>query len=122
MDNLISMASDINELVNTIEEGLKHIQTRARDGYFEDTLYLFEDIVEGLNSIFEALQSIDASRNLNRAQNKTVNLLDALDAINLAYRETNTADADLLINNKLMPAFAEWKAELEGCLFPIIQS
>ncbi len=121
MENLISIASDINELVTTIQEGLKHIQTRTEEGCFDDTLYLFEDIVQGLNSIMEALQTMVSSQKTSRNQDKTIILLDVLDEIYLAY-QNKTEGAGWLLNEKLLPAFAEWKAELETYLLPIIQS
>lgn len=116
------IAGDIINLSNTIMEGLEHIKSRIVDGYFEDTYYLLEDIINAIASIHKATEPLLPLLGDNQIEQYTEQLTHLIDEMTNNYQAKQIEKAKIDMQLVLIPAFKEWKNELERCLSNYIAS
>lgn len=116
------IASDIISLSDTIMEGLEHVKKRVLDGYFEETYYLLEDIINAIASIHKATESMLPLLGDNRIEQYTEQLNRLIDEMTNNYQTQRIEKAKTDMQLVLIPAFKEWKNELERCLSDYIAS
>ena len=116
------IAGDIISLSDTIMEGLEHIKQRVLDGYLEDTYYLMEDIINAVASIHRAIDPMLPLMGENQIEELTCNINHLIDEMINNYREQRIEKAKIDFRLVLIPAFKEWKNELERCLSKFIAS
>jgi len=116
------IASDIISLSDTIIEGLEHIKKRVYEGYFEETYYLLEDITDAVASINKAAEPILPLLGENRIEQYAEHLNRLIEEMISNYEAQRIEKAKTDMQLVLIPAFKEWKNELERCLSEYIAS
>lgn len=114
MNNMFGLANEIISLAKTIEEGLEHLHKRMGELHFEDTRYLFDDIVDAYKSILVTLENrADGTDNFNGILQKSDHLQAAFEKMNQSYEENKLNEARMDMQFILLPAFQAWLEELE---------
>ncbi|MDD3365459.1 MAG: hypothetical protein PHZ03_10795 [Syntrophomonas sp.] len=124
MKNIVEVSTDILQLSLTIQEGFQHLVGRMGEGHFEDTYYLFQDIVRAFSSIYDAVRPLSLVSPLGESQiaELTEKLINAFDDMNKAYENNELDKAQQDLQVVLFPAFESWRGELERCLHPLVDS
>ncbi len=121
MDNIYEISTEIMALAATIEEGLGHLNKRMGELHFEDTRYLFNDIVEAYLSIMNALEGLMEKLAPNELVEKSGQLQVAMEKMNHSYEANKVDEARMDMQFILFPAFKAWMGEMEKCIRPLAQ-
>lgn len=121
MADQLEVARDVMRLMDTIQEGLEHINEGVKEGMVLDTAYLFDDIVQALISILNSLQPIFPHLTENRLESLTAQLLAVMRDMTSGY-ERNDEEKTAAALQALLPEFENWKNELDRCLTLYIAS
>ncbi|HWP95348.1 MAG TPA: hypothetical protein VN426_00710 [Syntrophomonadaceae bacterium] len=122
MDNIFDVIQKALELSATILEGMEHIHSKFNAGHYEDVLPLFQDVIQALISIQEAIQPMSIQLPVERLECLADALRVSLDQIALAYEQSNWGLASESMQNQLLPGYLTWKEELARCLGSYIAS
>ncbi|HYE10927.1 MAG TPA: hypothetical protein VEF53_12170 [Patescibacteria group bacterium] len=109
-------------LLDTLKEGLEHTNSLIVDGKGEEALEMIYDVLAGVESIISALSPLLEQLPANNLQ---VLEADMSDKFNKLIDIFKLNDGVLLISHlssDLLPAFSEWKREIEKLLMPYILS
>lgn len=106
----------ILDLTDTMLEGMEHLKNRMQEGYFEDTCYLYFDIVKAIASIYDALEPLIPQLGDNRIEDFTGELNRVNEKMVEIYEQKQFEIAKDNMEFQLLPAFKKWKIELERCL------
>jgi hypothetical protein len=109
-------------LLDTLKEGLEHTSSLIVDGKGEEALEMIYDVLAGVESIISALSPLLEQLPANNLQ---VLEADMSDKFNKLIDIFKLNDGVLLISHlssDLLPAFSEWKREIEKLLMPYILS
>ncbi|WP_132995185.1 hypothetical protein [Sporanaerobacter acetigenes] len=121
MNNYIEVIHNILPLLTTIEEGLTHVKKQISELRYEEALGLLQDSMLGVASIEVALQPMRGI-----SMGKIVPLTDILkNNINKVLESYEKGKQELIenqIEKEVLPAFNNWKKELEKTLKPYILS
>ncbi len=98
----------IIDLLGTIEEGLVHLQKQLGELRFEESFILYNDCVEGMNTVIANTE--------DRKYKSLEGLIMIAEATYLAYGGDQLKDLEGQVSTKLIPAFIEWKDEVEASL------
>lgn len=109
------VARDIMILLQTIEEGMEHINNRIREENVLATSYFFDDIVSAITSIVRSLQPILPHLGENRVLTQSEQLIAAMEEMTSGYEQEDEAKTIRALQ-ELMPAFKAWQGELNRCL------
>jgi len=122
MDNGCEVIRQSLDLSNTIGEGIQYVKLRFEAGHFEETLTLFQNVIEALLSIQKAVQPLVSNLSSNQLEYCSDNINSALQGIITAFEEGNRSMISGLIEQSLLPAYYKWQEELERCFVPHIAS
>ncbi|MDF2530900.1 MAG: hypothetical protein K0Q65_481 [Clostridia bacterium] len=109
-------------LLDTLKEGLEHTSALIVDGKGEDALEMIYDVLAGVESIISALSPLLEQLPANNLQVLEAGMSDKFNKLIDIFKLN---DSVLLINHMssdLLPAFSEWKREIEKLLMPYILS
>lgn len=112
MEEYVEVMRRSVELAETCMEGLYHIRARIQEGMFEETMYLFEDIVYGYCQIAEFLPALDSFLTDDRLGVITCEIEEALHSMLTAYEYCDINKAAYIVNNQLISGFQLWSREL----------
>lgn len=122
MDKHIEVIQQIFPLLDTLEEGILHIENQLKELRYEEGLMMLQDVMEGIASIESAMQPMDGELAEN---NISILLLDVKKRINgvvTSYEQGKEINLENQITQELFPAFLNWKEEIEKALKPYIVS
>ncbi len=122
MDNIYAITTEILDLIITIEEGLEHLNKRMGELHFEDTRYLFQDILEAYLSIMTAMEGLMDNLNTDAVLEKSKQLHNAMEQMNQSYEVNKMDKARMDMQFVLVPTFKQWKSAMESCLRPLAQA
>ncbi|MEN6390251.1 MAG: hypothetical protein ABFD04_07505 [Syntrophomonas sp.] len=122
MDNDIEVIRQSLDLSNTIGEGLEYIKLRFEGGHFEETLILFQDVIQALISIQKAVQPIAANLSSNQLEPLIANINYSLEDVIAEFEKGNWSMTTGIIEQTLLPAYYKWQEELERCFVSHIAS
>ena len=121
MSDQITIAREVLELVDTIRDGLEHLEKRMAEGHFEDTEYLFTDILTAATAIFRASQPFITENDQEIMDRLKEKLLMALDGMSANYEQKKLSVARMDLQFVLIPAYQVWQAEIHKCLSPWLE-
>ncbi|MGO0063599.1 hypothetical protein ACTID9_27005 [Brevibacillus fluminis] len=120
MEKYIDVIKQTLELSETGLEGLQHMQAQIEEGFFEQSLTLFTDV---LAAHFEIEKSV-ALFSENLPENKLSVISQQLNeaAVELAetYEKGERSALGDVLGIKVIPQYTEWKEELYRCLHPYV--
>lgn len=114
VNNHIEIARQSLELCTTIEEGLEHISGRFDSGFYEDAFVLYQDVVQAFFTIQQAIAPLSDQLSANNLASLAQSVQDSMSQIVSAYEQKNWNMARDTLQNHLLPAWIEWKQELES--------
>ncbi len=112
MEKYVEVIRRSVELVDTCIEGLQHIRAGLREGVFEETMYLFEDIVYGYCKIAEFLPVLDSFLADDRLKTITLEVEEAMHHMLTAYEYCDINKASNILDHQVIPAFQLWSGEM----------
>ncbi|EEG76543.1 hypothetical protein [Dethiobacter alkaliphilus] len=114
----IEVIHSILQLLPTIEEGLEYIKKQLTELRYEEALELLQDAMGGIVSIEKAVQPILQKLPENKTNFLGDNLKEKMSIVVSSYESGKNADLEKQVGEEALPAFKDWKAELERVLRP----
>jgi len=108
----------ILNLLPTVEEALLHMRLQLNELRLEEGERLYKDITEAISKIaysFMLLKSIDAG-NFQKLNHLTGILHESVIRMQKSYDEKNIVTLQAVLTEDLIPAFLDWKQELDHML------
>ena len=121
MNKHIEVIHNILPLLSTIEEGLNHIKIQMSELRFEESLELLQDSMLGIASIDQSLEPI-LEIPKDKISYLTTDLKNSILKLVENYEKGKQELIEMQIDKELLPAFLDWKDELEITLNPYIIS
>lgn len=112
----------ILELLETIATGIVHIQKQLSEIRYEEAFSLLQDTVLGIVSIEDALVPIMPKFRGNNIENLADILRNNLSKAVSSYEQAQEINLEKQLEKDILPAFKEWKAEVERMLKPYVVS
>lgn len=122
MDNDFEVIRQSLDLSGTIREGPEYIKLRFEEGCFEETLTLFQDVIQALISIQKAVQPLVIKLFPNQLESFSADINYALEDVIAAFEKANWSVTTGIIEQSLLPAYCKWQEELERCFVSHIAS
>ncbi|MEQ8175991.1 MAG: hypothetical protein ABRQ26_13105 [Syntrophomonadaceae bacterium] len=116
MENNFEVIVQSLNLSCTVAEGLEHIKSKFEEGYYEDALLLFQDVVHAVMSIENAIAPFILKLPPNQLAFLKNEVQDALEIMMTAYEGGVWNTVNETMEQSLLPAYYRWKEELERCL------
>lgn len=122
MEKHIEVMKQSVELSETILEGLQHIQKLLSEGKHEQSVFMFEDVLQGFATIERTIAPAVKELYNESIPAKQAEFSQAADLVVTAYEEKNYAKVQEVLQFTLVPRFKKLKAELEQAFNPYIVS
>lgn len=120
MKKYYEVIRQILPLLETIEEAILHIQKQLKELRYEEALDLLEDSTIGIASIEKAMQPMMPELQENNIASLIARLKEKIDnAVNI-YEKKKEENLQKQIEGEILPAFTEWKEEMDRLLKPYI--
>lgn len=101
------------ELLETIREGIQHIQEKLLELRYEEALIMLQDIVEGVASIESAIEPMMTEFVENNIESLTTILKENVSKAVGSYENGKEINMERLAEEGILLAFKKWKLELE---------
>lgn len=115
MPDRYKVARDIMTLLQTIEEGMEHMEGCMQSESALDTSYLFDDIVNAITSILKSIQAILPQLVENQMLELSEQLIAATEVMTSAYEQKDEEKVIIALRD-FRPGFKAWQSELNRCL------
>lgn len=122
MSKLFETANDVINLSNTMLEGLQHIAQRMEEGQLKETLFLFEDVMEGFASIQTSIGLLLEPDRQAELEYSSRGLRDSMERLARAYEEGSQEKARLEVQSSLLAAYYKWQDQLQSSLKQYLES
>lgn len=110
------------ELSDTCLEAIEYIQASLTKGYFESTIPLLMDLVQGFYQMDLSWRNIGDRLIPSDIEEVSDRVCQAFDLVVTSY-ENNRKDTALQhLNRHLLPTYTEWKARIEKVYSPYLVS
>src|SRR5690625_1546206 len=113
MEKYISVMKQSIELLNTVQEGLEHVQALLKEGKFEESIPLFGDIVLGFSTTERTVVRLPEEILYEEVKTFTIKVRKALDLVVGTYETKNYYKMQEILQFTLLPRFKRWKDLLE---------
>lgn len=118
MEKYLDVMKQSYELVDTIVEGLEHIQQLLKDGSLEQTLYLVEDVIVGYSTVERSILPISEELENDTISSLTNEVKVALRQLANAYEEQKHGEVQEVLQFHVLPLVKKWKRELDEAFAP----
>ncbi len=108
------------ELTDTCLEGIRHLRVRLHEGYMEETILLFRDVIEAFYQMEKAIQPITDKFALCILEEMTNQVRDSLDYVATFYEKAESRKAYEIIEMQLLPNYLNWKGEIDRLFTPYV--
>ncbi|WP_099159839.1 hypothetical protein [Virgibacillus ndiopensis] len=122
MEKYINVMKHASELQVTVYEGLQHMQTLLNDGKFEDTIPLFNNIVEAFSVVENSVVTLPKEVFSNETQSLTTKVKDALNLVVSSFELKNFGKIQEILQFTLIPSYKKWMEELDEMFQPYLVS
>ena len=112
----------ILELLPTIDQALRHMQTQLEELRLEESAALFKDTAEAIGSIvYSTLPLLNEDDDQQLLQSIT-HIRQNITLIINAYEQNNLPAIQSTIAHQLLPAYTHWQQDLEQRFRPSVLS
>ncbi len=111
MEKYLDIMKSSTDLAETISEGLQHFQKLFGEGRFEQSLFLFEDILEAYSAIERSVNSIIEAKNPENLKASLKSVNHALSIVVDTYEDKKYMKVQEVLQFTLIPQFNRLKAE-----------
>lgn len=122
MDKYIEVIKKSIQLSDTILEGLEHITKLLNDGKHEQSVFLFEDVMEAYTSIRTATEPIVKKLKSETVREKQVDIENVIVQVVSEYEKNNYLKVQEIFQHELVPKYKTFKEELEKLFEPYLIS
>ncbi len=122
MEKVLDVMRRTLELAVTCQEGIDHILMRLQEGGFEDTIFLFEDIVAACCQMEKSVQLVLSHLPHDGLEKLTEELHETLEKVVFGYEKKDRNDTAITIESQLIPIYRAWKEELDRWFHPYVLS
>ncbi|TVY09338.1 hypothetical protein [Paenibacillus cremeus] len=122
MEKYIDVMKKNLELAGSCEEALDHIKVRLSEGFFEETIGLMNDFINGVCKIEMSMSDFLPQLSLIEIEVKMMQLRTAMEKVVSAYEQGEGGKALEAIQFDLLPCHTSWRAEIEKTLNPYVLS
>jgi len=109
-------------LLDTMEEGITHIKIQLSELRYEEAFNIQQDVVEGIASIENAIEPMFPKLQENNIESMTAILKENISKVVACYERGEGTNLHKQVEEIILPAFKNWKEELEKVLKPYIVS
>ncbi|WP_017726259.1 hypothetical protein [Halalkalibacterium ligniniphilum] len=113
MERYVNVMKQSIELVETMEEGVGYIHTQLNEGRFEQSVLLFEDVLNAYAIVEQSTSSVLAKMEEQSVLLQLEKGKQALERILSTYEEKQHEVVKEIIQFTLLPAIHTLKKELE---------
>ncbi|WP_404454400.1 hypothetical protein LG329_05560 [Virgibacillus necropolis] len=113
MEKQIEVMKQSAELLDTVYEGLQHMQQLLKEGKFEETIPLFGDIVYAFSTIENSVSELPDEILSDDSKALTTKVRNALDHVVGSYESKEYGKVQEVLQFTLMPSYRKWMEELD---------
>lgn len=110
------------ELLDTIEEGFEHVQKHLIELQYENAFVVMNDIIQGISSIGRAIQPMMDKLPQNDINTLLGDINKGMKKVVSNFEQGKEVNIQNQIVVEILPAFNNWKNELEKILKPYLSS
>jgi len=100
------------ELLQTIQEGLTHVQQSLNERKYDQTISLFEDAVYAFNTVENSVRGLGSEFVSDAADQTRERIVKGLDTAVGFYEQNAFGRVQETLQFTLIPAFEQWKKQL----------
>lgn len=121
LEHLLETMRQTVYLSETCLEGIEYVPVQIQEGYCEESMNLFCDVLEAYFKMAEAVEFLSTCGIISRGERGS-ELPQVFDSIVSHYENGRWLTVSDLIRTQLDPIYRAWKLELERSIFPYIVS
>lgn len=110
------------QLLETIEEGFIYTQKQLDELRYEEAFTVLKDVMEAVASIEDAMYPLKDKLPENNIDISAVPLRESMSKAISSYEQGKEADLKKQISENILPAFSNWREEIERIFGPYIVS
>ncbi|SNS48924.1 hypothetical protein SAMN05446037_101165 [Anaerovirgula multivorans] len=122
MNKYYEVIQQILPLLDTIKEGILHIQNQLVELRYEEALTLLQDAMKGIASIDSVMQPIYDELPENNIDTLFVVVKESMNKAVDSYEQGSESNLENQIEKEVLPSFKAWKEEMEKVLKPYVVS
>ncbi len=122
MEKHIEVMKISQELVETMLEGLEHIKSSISSGKFEQTIFLFEDVLIAFSAIEQSIEPFKGKLEGHSVEADLESLKKVLELTVASYEEKNYSRVQEIVQFSLGPQFKKLRSGLEEAFKPYLLS
>jgi len=118
MDKYLEVIKHVLELINSIEEGLFHMESQIIKLQYEESVVLLQDAFDAVVKIEESINLISDELKENDMDELIELVYEKFDTMAKLYNDKSVDNLSEEIGGELIPRFLDWKTEVEKNLLP----
>jgi len=118
MDKYLEVIKHVLELINSIEEGLFHMESQIIKLQYEESVVLLQDAFDAVVKIEESINLISDELKENDMDELIELVYEKFDTMAKLYNDKSVENLSEEIGGELIPRFLDWKTEVEKNLLP----
>lgn len=111
---IVSIMTHTISLSDTMIEGLQHIGQQLDEGRFEDSFELMGTVLQGMDSIKQALPDVINSLPSTALGYSTIELRDIFEVLRENYQAGEASLVHANLKERLLPAFQDWHSQVHA--------
>ncbi|RYG71675.1 hypothetical protein EU245_13265 [Lentibacillus lipolyticus] len=122
MEKYIDVMKETTVLLETVQEGLAHIQALLKQGKGEASITLFSNVVQAFSSMEQSVFQLPEELQPEEIMTRTEKVRHALDTTVEAYEAKEYVRVLEVMQFTLLPAFNRWNEALDQTFRPYVVS
>lgn len=117
MDQYIEVLHELFALEETVKGAIDHLYQQTMEGHFQETAWLFTDIVIAFQEIKNSLVPVLPKLENNQLAEAMSQLFDSLEILSHLYHGCSQSEALAAVENILLPRHQQWQTALKKNFF-----
>lgn len=122
MESYTDVIKNILELLKTIEEGIFHMEKLILKLEYEECVVMFQDVLHGIEGIETSMMPMLEKLPENNISTLMEKIYSSVENIVNIIENNQVDNLSVKIESDFMPAFLNWKIELERILSSYVVS
>ncbi|KAB3539659.1 hypothetical protein F8154_00460 [Alkaliphilus pronyensis] len=122
MEKYYEVIRRIIELIDTLEEGIIHLEKQLTEHRYEESVVMLQDLLEAISSIANAIEPMDGELPENNISSLSQNLIKGIQKTVDSYSEDKEVNLSVEAQEYIIPNYISWRDEIAKTLKPYIQS
>ncbi|RNB92643.1 hypothetical protein EDM56_00400 [Brevibacillus fluminis] len=120
MDKYLDMMRQMIALADTCLEAIIHLHNRLADVFLEETIGLFQDILDAFSQLEQSYYLLQTILPENQLEEQLDAMREVYASLVKAYEQNDNSQVIFLLQTRLLTEYPAWKNELEQTLKPFI--